>query len=84
MESVDDPCVINADKSIALGSPLFLPGATMINIFPILAFIPAWFPGASSHKVAAEVKQLTDEVIRFPMDWAKMRMACRLNILCLF
>jgi hypothetical protein len=84
VESVNDPCIANADKSVTLGSPLLLPGASMINIFPILAFIPAWFPGASSHKVAAEVKRLTDEVIRFPLDWAKMRMVCHLNILFLF
>jgi hypothetical protein len=83
VESVNDPCITNADKSIALGSPLLVPGASMINIFPILAFIPAWFPGASSHKVAAEVKRLTDEVIRFPMNWANMRMVCHLKILFL-
>jgi len=51
-----------------------LPGASLINIFPILSFVPEWFPGASSRKVAAEVKRLTDWVIRVPMDWAKTRM----------
>jgi hypothetical protein len=84
VESIDDPCIANAEKSVALGTPLFVPGATMINIFPILGYIPAWFPGASSHKIAAEVKRLTDEVIRFPLDWAKMRMVCHLSILFLF
>jgi cytochrome P450 len=58
-----------------MGVSLFVPGASLINLFPILAYIPPWFPGASSHKVAAEVRRLTDEVIRFPMDWAKMRMS---------
>ena len=83
VESTDDPCITNAEKSVALGIQLLLPGASLINIFPILAFIPAWFPGASSHKLAAEVKRLTDEVIRFPMEWAKMRMVCQLEILIL-
>ena len=79
VESIDDPCVTSADESITLGSPLFLPGASMINIFPILAFVPPWFPGASSHKVAAEVKRLTDEVVRVPMDWARARMVGHLS-----
>lgn len=81
VESIDDPCITNADKSISMGAELFVPGATLINIFPILAFIPAWFPGASSRKLAAEVKRMTGEVIRFPMDWAKMRMVCQVKIL---
>jgi len=84
VESINDPCVTSADKSVTLGAPLFLPGESLINVFPILGFIPAWFPGASSHKIAAEVKRLTDEVMRFPMDWAKMRMVCHLEILFLF
>src|SRR5258708_1917033 len=84
VESLDDPCVIAADKSVTLAAQLFVPGETLINIFPILAFIPAWVPGASSHKAAAEVKRLTDELIRFPMDWAKMRMVCLLDVLFCF
>lgn len=84
VESVNDPCIATADKSVALGSPLLLPGASMINVFPILAFIPAWFPGASSHKVAAEVKRLTDKVIQVPMGWTEMRMVRHLKILFLF
>jgi len=81
VESINDPCIANADKSITLGVRLLLPGGTLINIFPILAYVPTWFPGASSRKLAAEVKRLTDEVIRFPMDWVKLRMVCPLQIL---
>jgi hypothetical protein len=84
VESLDDSHVIAADKSVTMAAQLFVPGETLINIFPILAYIPAWFPGASSHKVAAEVKQLTDELIRFPMDWAKTRMVCPLDVLFFF
>ena len=84
VDSLDDPCITNADKSITMGTGLFVPGASLINIFPILAHIPPWFPGASSHKIAAEVRRLTDEVMRFPMDWAKMRMVCQLDVLFFF
>lgn len=84
VESLDDSCVAGADRKVAMTAKLFKPGETLINSFPILAFIPAWFPGASSHKVAAEVKRLTDELIRFPMDWVKMRMVCQLDVLFRF
>ena len=80
VESVDEPCVINPDKSVKMAVRLMLPGATLINFFPILASIPAWFPGAISQKLAAEIKRLTDEIVRAPMDWAKMRIVCQLEI----
>ena len=81
VESIDDPCVANAEKSVTLAIQLQVRGGSLINIFPILAFIPAWFPGASPQKLAARVKQLTEEVRRVPMDWAKTRMVCLLKIL---
>ena len=84
VKSLKDFCVTAADESVTLAAQLFVPGETLINIFPILAYIPAWVPGASSHKVAAEVKRLTDELVRFPIDWAKMRMVCQLDVFSAF
>jgi hypothetical protein len=83
VESIDDPFVIGADKSVTLGLEFLVPNASLINVFPMLSFIPAWFPGASSHKLFAEVKRLTDEVFQFPMDWAKTSMVRQLGILSL-
>ena len=80
VESIDDPFVTGADKSVTLGLEFLVPNASLINTFPMLAFIPAWFPGASSHKLFAEVKRLTNEVFRVPMDWAKMSMVRQLGI----
>ena len=74
VEFIDDPFVTGADKSVSLGVEFLLPNASLINMFPILAFIPAWFPGASSHKLLAEVKRLTNEVFQVPVDWAEMSM----------
>ena len=84
VESLNDSCVAGATKKVAMTAKLFMPGETLINSFPILAYVPPWFPGASSHKIAAEVKRLTDELIRSPMDWVKMRMVCLLNVLFCF
>ena len=83
VESVDDPWVTNSEKSIMLGIELLVPGGSLVNIFPT-APVLAWLPGASSYKLAAKVKRLTEEVRRVPMEWAKMRMVCLLKILFLF
>ena len=59
VKSIDDPFVISADKSVTLGLEFLVPNASLINMFPILAFTSAWFPGASSRKLLAEVKRVT-------------------------
>jgi len=84
VESIDDPFVIGADKSVTLGLEFLVPNASLINTFPILGLIPAWFPGASSHKLFAEVKKLTNEVFRVPMEWAKTSMVRHVKTLFLF
>ncbi|KAF8161643.1 cytochrome P450 [Crassisporium funariophilum] len=74
IESIDDPVITAADQSVILAAPLLLPGATIINILPLLRHIPSYFPGASSHKIAAKVSQLSSEMKRIPMDFVKKRM----------
>ncbi|KDR69746.1 hypothetical protein GALMADRAFT_160252 [Galerina marginata CBS 339.88] len=71
VKSFDDPCIVAANQSFILGNYLLLPGSTYINILPALAYIPAWFPGASSRKVAAKVRHLTKEMKRIPMEFVK-------------
>ena len=83
VESNDDPFVTGADKSVTLGLEFLVPTASLINIFPMLAYIPAWFPGASSHKRLSEVKRVTNEIFQVSMDWAKTSMVCQLGILTL-
>ncbi|KDR82227.1 hypothetical protein GALMADRAFT_59888 [Galerina marginata CBS 339.88] len=73
VKTFEDPCVVAADRSITLGAHLLLPGSSLINVFPVLAYIPKWFPGATSQKIAAEVKKLTDEMERIPMEFARKR-----------
>lgn len=84
VESIDDPYVTKPDQSMKIAVRLVTPGVTLINIFPILASIPPWFPGATAQKLAAEVRRLTDEILGDPIKWAKMRLVCHLEILLLF
>jgi len=71
VESFEDPCVSAAERSTLLASQLVIPGASLINIFPILGRIPPWIPGASSHKMAAEIRRLTKMVYNIPLEVAK-------------
>lgn len=69
--SLDDPCILVTDETVRLGAPLFVPGGTLVNVFPILRHVPPWFPGAYGMRTAAEVKRLTAEMKRIPMAFAK-------------
>jgi len=74
LETLQDPCVVAAEKSASIGVNLLMPGANFVNAFPILGRIPAWVPGAQSVRIAAEVKGYTEEMKRIPTDHAKKRM----------
>jgi hypothetical protein len=44
IESIHDPVIEAAEKSVSLAAPLLAPGGSIINVFPILGKIPPWFP----------------------------------------
>ena len=69
-----DPCIEAVDTSTRLGAYLLIPKNSIINIFPVLGYIPAWFPGASSHKLVEKVKSLAVEMDEMTTDFVKKRM----------
>ncbi|KAF5324359.1 hypothetical protein D9619_011338 [Psilocybe cf. subviscida] len=75
IESIHDPCIEAAEKSTHMAVNLLLPGNSMINILPVLGYIPAWFPGASSHKLAAKVKSLVTEMDEMTTEFVRKRMS---------
>lgn len=76
VKSLRERSVAVIEETIELGAKLLLPGASLLSIFPVLKHIPAWFPGASSRKKAAEVSQLTKEMKRIPMDYVRSCFVC--------
>ncbi|KAJ3492518.1 hypothetical protein NLJ89_g11218 [Agrocybe chaxingu] len=69
VEFLDDPCIHAADKSIELGARLLIPGASLINAFPVLRHIPVWLPGATTLRTAAETIYWSREMQRIPMEF---------------
>ena len=50
-----------AEKAVAGGAEVFLPGAALMNEMPFLRHLPRWVPGIGFQKAAA-VKKLTDKM----------------------
>lgn len=71
IKSIDDRVIEVAEAGNVIGSRLMAPGGSLINIFPLLRYIPSWVPGATSHKEAKEVKNLTKEMMRIPTEFVK-------------
>lgn len=74
-ESLDDPIIHIADEGATLGASLLEPGGTLINVLPILRYIPSWVPGATAKKKAERARSLAEEMKRIPMEHVTAAMA---------
>ena len=72
----DDPLVDLVDTAMNQFSLSIAPGAFLVDIFPLLRYIPSWVPGAGFHKIAREWKQCMENTVNIPYNLVKQRMVC--------
>ena len=77
VKRVDDPCVAAADEVVHTMAPLFLPGGTFLNTFPVLRHVPTWVPGTVAMRKIKHGKALTEKMINIPMNKLKKDMVRR-------
>jgi hypothetical protein len=53
----DDPYIKNAEEATATNIELMIPGASLVDVIPILKYVPEWFPGAKFQKNAAVMRK---------------------------
>ena len=66
-----DPYISLAEKVINSGNEVAIPGAFWVDLFPILAYIPSWFPGASFQKKAAHWRELGETMVEKPFRYVQ-------------
>lgn len=71
----DDYLVELAKKQSALLTFGVHPGASLLHVFPILRFLPVWFPGAGFKRHAINSKKIALEICDIPIDIVKRQMA---------
>ncbi|KAI0794561.1 cytochrome P450 [Fomes fomentarius] len=54
------------------------PNAFLVDIFPILRYVPSWFPGASWKHKAKEYRDYLEEMLRAPFELVKQQMTAGL------
>jgi hypothetical protein len=52
----NDPYIAIAEEAIAAVAELIIAGAFLVDILPILKYVPDWFPGAKFKRKAAMMR----------------------------
>ncbi|KAJ8457352.1 hypothetical protein ONZ51_g11586 [Trametes cubensis] len=71
----DDDYVQMAEKGIAAFSSLLVPGKYLVELFPALRHLPAWFPGCRFKREASDARAVVQGVCCVP--WARAITAMR-------
>ncbi|KZT38045.1 cytochrome P450 [Sistotremastrum suecicum HHB10207 ss-3] len=49
-------------------------GKWLVDSYPLLKYLPTWFPGASFHTFAKEQRKRNERLVREPKEWVKEQM----------
>ncbi|KAJ3724044.1 cytochrome P450 [Lentinula raphanica] len=71
----DDPNIVAAERMMAVLSAAGIPGAFLVDVFPILKYVPYWFPGASFKRKAREWNGIQSATVTPPFMEVKQAMA---------
>ena len=52
VQESDDPYISLAEEALSGLAEAGIPGAFLVDMFPILKYVPSWFPGAGFQKKA--------------------------------
>ena len=57
IQPYNDPYIKIAEEALSAAGELLIPGAFLVDIIPILKYVPEWFPGAKFHSKAAMMRE---------------------------
>ena len=72
----NDPYIKIAEDAVAAVAELLNPGAFLVDIIPILKYIPEWFPGARFQRIAAVMRKHASMVRNTPFAATEKLMVC--------
>ncbi|KAF7332878.1 Cytochrome P450 [Mycena venus] len=73
-EEGNDPLVDLADKALAEFSEITRPGAFLVDVMPILKYVPSWFPGAGFERLAKMYAKSCDDLADVPLAYVREQM----------
>ncbi|KAJ7685994.1 cytochrome P450 [Mycena rosella] len=73
-EQGNDPLVDLADKALAEFSEITRPGAFLVDVMPILKYVPSWFPGTEFKRLAKTYTKSCDDLAEVPLAYVNEQM----------
>ncbi|THU98501.1 cytochrome P450 [Dendrothele bispora CBS 962.96] len=70
----EDPLVKLVDEAMDNFSETTASNAFMVDVFPSLQYVPAWFPGAEWKRKATKYHKTLAEMLEVPFAWVKQQM----------
>ncbi|KAF9446841.1 cytochrome P450, partial [Macrolepiota fuliginosa MF-IS2] len=71
MEDSDDPLIKNVEIALEATAEALVPGKFLVELIPLLKYVPEWFPGAGWKRKANHVKKVNELVSRGPFETVK-------------
>ncbi|KDQ06236.1 hypothetical protein BOTBODRAFT_141195 [Botryobasidium botryosum FD-172 SS1] len=75
VKSAEDKYIVMAEKALATVAQVASLGNSLVNIFPILKFVPQWFPGAGFKRRALAWRVTTEKMVDYPFAEVKQKLA---------
>jgi hypothetical protein len=66
VQESDDPFIALSEQAVKGLNECGVPGTFWVDLFPILKYVPSWFPGAGFQKKAAHWRALNASVKETP------------------
>ncbi|GJJ10296.1 hypothetical protein Clacol_004522 [Clathrus columnatus] len=72
--SENEPLVRLVVETLRQFSETTISNAFLVDVLPILRFVPSFFPGAAWKRKAIRYRECLDETLRKPYEWTKQQM----------
>jgi hypothetical protein len=72
----NDPYIKTAEAAAAAAAEVIIPGAFLVDIIPILKYVPEWFPGAKFQSKAAALRKHAAMLCDAPFSATEKLIVC--------
>ena len=66
VQQENDPYLEKSEAAVSALAAAGVPGAFLVDFFPLLRHVPAWFPGASFQRKARKWRELVRDTLEAP------------------
>ena len=79
-----DPYISNAEEALIGLAEAGIPGTFLVDLIPVLKYVPDWFPGAGFKRKASRWRKINAEVAQKPFRFVTEQVVTTLSLFYLF